>query len=109
MKTEEKDFVQADNKIAAFYKSKLLNAVNATGYSDREKAKANGMLYCLEMCYGFSRSFINFRKTFIAIKFEDAKVKNRKLLAELEAEYDAAGVKKIKTGQGIIYRIAKVS
>lgn len=107
MKATAINSVEADNKVAAFYKSKLLNAVNATGYSTKQKTRAERMLYALQLVYGYSNSYINYRKGFIAVKFENPKIKDRKTLSLLESDYAAEGIEKVVSGQGVIYRIGK--
>lgn len=105
MKAQEHDNTKASSALGAFLNAKFRNAVQSQNYCQADKTKALRIQYALELCYGFSSVFMNFRKSFISIKFENPVVKNRKLLRELEQEYVLQGIKKICTAQGIIYRI----
>lgn len=107
MKAQFINSQEADNKVAAFFKSQLISTVNSSAYSTKQKAKAEGMLYALQLAYASTRSFLNYRKSFVAIKFENAKVKNRQILKELESDFETQGITKVVSGQGIIYRLPK--
>lgn len=77
-------------------------------YSDAERVRAERMKLGLELCYSAKGIYINPRNKFIAIKIDNPTVKDRKNLALLEQDYEAQGIAKVVTAQGITYRIAKV-
>lgn len=76
-------------------------------YTAAERAKAERIKLGLEMCYSARGVYINPRNKFITIKIDSPRVRDRKNLALLEADYAAQGITKIATAQGISYRIAK--
>ena len=51
--------------------------------------------------------YLTFRKKFISIKIDGARVRDRVNLKFLEAEYEQKGYIKAVTDQGITYRIPK--
>lgn len=77
-------------------------------YTDAERVRAERMKLGLELCYSAKGIYINPRNKFIAIKIDNPTVKDRKNLALLEQDYEAEGITKVLTKQGITYRIAKV-
>lgn len=82
---------------------RLRNAVNSTRYTDSEKLRAERMKLALELVYRARGIYVNFRKTKIAVKVDDAAVKDRANLALLEQDWAARGVKKAVSAQGVIY------
>ena len=80
----------------------------STLYTDAQKVRAERMKLGLEMVYSARSAFITYRKKFVTIKLDQARVSDRKTLALLEQDYTAQGdVTKVVTDQGITYRIAK--
>ena len=77
-------------------------------YSEAQKIQAERMKLGLELCYSAKGIYVNPRKKFITIKIDNPVVRDRKNLALLEADYAAAGITKVLTEQGIVYRIAKI-
>ena len=77
-------------------------------YTDAERTRAERMKLGLELCYSAKGIYINPRNKFIAIKIDNPTVKDRKNLALLEQDYEAQGITKVLTNQGVTYRIAKV-
>jgi hypothetical protein len=77
-------------------------------YTDAERTRAERMKLGLELCYSAKGIYINPRNKFIAIKVDKPSVKDRKNLALLEQDYEAQGITKVLTNQGVTYRIAKV-
>ena len=58
--------------------------------------------------YAFKQSYITYRKKFITIKLDQARIKDRKTLALLEKDYTVeGGITKVVTDQGVTYRIAR--
>ena len=80
----------------------------STLYTDAQKVRAERMKMGLEMVYSARSAFITYRKKFVTIKLDQARVSDRKTLALLEQDYTAQGdVTKVITDQGITYRIAR--
>ena len=80
----------------------------STLYTDAQKVRAERMKLGLEMVYSARSAFITYRKKFVTIKLDQARVRDRKTLAVLEQDYTAQGdVTKVVTDQGITYRIAR--
>ena len=80
----------------------------STLYTDAQKVRAERMKLGLEMVYSARSAFITYRKKFVTIKLDQARVRDRKTLALLEQDYTAQGdVTKVVTAQGITYRIAR--
>ena len=80
----------------------------STLYTDAQKVRAERMKLGLEMVYSAKSAFITYRKKFVTIKLDQARVRDRKTLALLEQDYTTQGdVTKVITDQGITYRIAR--
>ncbi len=77
-------------------------------YSTKQRAKADAIKFALELCYSCRDIYLTYRQRFIAIKVENINRIDKKNLAMLEASWvgdSSVIVEKIKTAQGIIYRI----
>jgi hypothetical protein len=80
----------------------------STLYTEAQKVRAERMKLGLEMVYSARSAFITYRKKFVTIKLDQARVRDRKTLALLEQDYTAQGdITKVVTDQGITYRIAR--
>ena len=80
----------------------------STLYTEAQKVRAERMKLGLEMVYSARSAFITYRKKFVTIKLDQARVRDRKTLALLEQDYTAQGdLTKVVTDQGITYRIAR--
>ena len=87
--------------------ARMRSAVNSTTFSDAQKLKAERVKLALEMVYSAEKVFIEYRKKFISVKVHKAMVRDRKGLALLEMCYQNEGLEKVKTAQGVTYRILK--
>ena len=76
-------------------------------YSYAQKLQAQRMVLGLELAYSAKIYEPNPRQKFISIKLENARVRDRAVLKELEEQYEKQGVTKIVTPQGVTYRIPK--
>lgn len=84
------------------------SAVAATGYTNQQHARAAGIRFALELVYRSTEVYCTYRQRFVAIKVADPTIVDRSLLRELEAAWSAEtgfSVDKVRTPQGIIYRI----
>ena len=80
----------------------------STLYTDIQKVRAERMKLGLEMVYSARSAFITYRKKFVTIKLDQARVRDRKTLGLMEQDYTAQGdITKVVTTQGITYRIAR--
>lgn len=109
MNESEKDYKPA-GKWAWFAErdARMRSAVNSTTFSDAQKLKAERVKLALELVYSAEKVFIEYRKKFISVKVNKAVVRDRKGLVLLEMCYQNEGLEKIKTSQGVTYRIAKI-
>ena len=92
---------------AAARDARMRAAAMWSHYTDAERARAERMKLALELCYSANGFYINPREKFITIKIDRPRVVDRASLELLEADYEAQGVVKIATPQGISYRIPK--
>ena len=88
--------------------ARMRSAVNSTTFSDAQKLRAERVKLALEMAYSAEKVYIEFRKKFISVKVHKAQVRDRKMLAILDADYASEGLEKVKTAQGVTYRIIKI-
>jgi hypothetical protein len=89
--------------------ARMNSIVNSSLYTDKQKLKAERAKLALEMCYYAKEVHIEYRKTFISVKVDGAQVKDKKGLALLEMCYENEGLEKVKTKQGVTYRIYRVA
>jgi len=104
LKARNIDREEAPFPWAAIQNAAMRNAVNGSNYTQRQKAKAMGMQHALDLCVNVDGSYINYRKTFIAIKLDNPRVKDKAALKLLESDW-GANIAKIITPQGWVYRI----
>ena len=107
MHTRDLETRPAPNGWWARKDANLLNLRWEPTYSERQKTQASQMRGCLELCYGYRDTHINYRERFIAIKVDRAVVRDRRMLALLEQEWTQRGVERRTTAQGVIYRIPR--
>ena len=103
MFAKELDTKDAACKWWASQDARMRNIANASHYSEQAKIRAERMKLALELVYSSIGIHINFRKTKIAIKVTNGRVKDKINLRALEAEWAESGVQKSVTAQGIIY------
>ena len=92
---------------AASRDAKMKSYAASTFYTEAEKVTAERVKLGLEMVYSAKGVYLTFRKKFISIKIDGARVRDRVNLKFLEAEYEQKGYIKAVTDQGITYRIPK--
>lgn len=100
---------ESENKVAAYQEARIRSYAASTHYTASEKLVAERIRMCLELVYYARDTYINYRKRFIAIKLDDARVTDRKGLKDLEQDLELRGAVKVITAQGITYRIPKVA
>lgn len=105
---------EIDSKKAGMYSwfaardASMRSAVNSSLYTEKERTSAERIRMGLMLVYGGKKFYIEYRKTFIAIKIDSPVVYDRKNLAILEDDYAKIGIVKRVSAQGVIYRIPKV-
>ena len=77
-------------------------------YKPEQQIEAERVKLGLELVYSAKNIYVNPRSKFIAIKVDNARIKDSKGLKFLEEEWDSRGYKKVVTEQGVTYRIPKV-
>ena len=107
MYTRDLDTQPSTNRWWARQDANLLNLRWEPTYSERQKTQASQMRGCLELCYGYRDTHINYRERFIAIKVDRPVVRDRIMLRQLESDWAARGVERRTTAQGVIYRIPR--
>jgi hypothetical protein len=108
MKANELDTQPAGSyAYAAVRDARMRNFAMSSKYNEAQKIQAERMKLGLDMVYSARAFHINYRMKFIAIKIENPVVRDRKNLKLLEKDYEAQGILKEVTPQGIIYRIKK--
>jgi hypothetical protein len=96
------------NARGAAINAEYRNREEASKYSSEQRAQAQRIIDIMDLAYKFKATYINYRKTFIAVKIEDAMIKDRKLAKEVDVIFAERGYTKAKTPQGIVVRITKV-
>lgn len=104
MKANEID--SKDSGIYAFYAARdarMRSIVNASRFTEAMKIRAERMKLALGLVYSAKAIHVNFRKTKITIKVDTGTVRDRKNLGLLEQDWEAQGVTKTLSPQGVIY------
>ena len=107
MNTQTVDNKESSIKWIAHQDAKMRSYAASSHYLTAEKLIAERIRYCLESCYYTSGIYLIFRKKFITIKIDKARIRNAKDLANLEQDYKSRGITKVISAQGVIYRIPK--
>lgn len=106
MKEVNLDTQEAGNKAFAARDASIKSYAASTAYNEAQKVQAERVKVGLGLVYG-GTVYINYRKKFIAVKVEYPIVRSKKDLRLLEKDYEAAGIVKAVTPQGVTYRIPK--
>lgn len=107
MKITESHYTPASTKWAASVDAVKRSSTEKLAYSDLQRLQAERMKIGLEMVYA-NDVYINYRKKFISVKIDQPAVKDLKNLRALEKQYEEAGIEKLISPQGVIYRIPKL-
>jgi allophanate hydrolase subunit 1 len=84
--------------------ARMRNYANSTLYTEAQKLKAERMKLVLEMVYSAKKVHINYRKTFVAIKVDSARIRDAKTLKMAEQDWSNDGITKVVSDQGVVYR-----
>jgi hypothetical protein len=85
--------------------ARMKSVVNASLFTESQKIKAERVKLALEMVYSCEDVTITNCKKWIRVKVHNGKVRDRRNLGLFEQDWTAAGITKMLTGQGIIYRV----
>ena len=108
MIARELDTKESSFKWVAARDAAMKSYAASTLYTEAQKIRAERTKLGLEMVYSAKNIFITYRKKFITIKLDQARVKDSKTLKLLEQDYEKfGGITKVSTDQGITYRIAR--
>lgn len=103
--TETKHISASQYAFFAARDAAMKSAVNASLFTDAQKLKAERVKLALELVYSCESVSITNCKTWIRVKVHKAVVRDRKNLRLLESDWEAIGIQKCSTAQGIIYRV----
>ena len=108
----EKELNSADQNTnyGAFLASKdaaARNRVNQRLYTVQQKKEGQRVAKRLIAAYDFDKSYINYRKKFIAVKLAKPTTKNWNLARDLDRQFNDRGYVKANTEQGMIIRIPR--
>lgn len=105
MDTQELDTKPAGRyALAAYLDARMKNSVNASLYTEKQKAQAEGMRFALELVYS-GPVHLNYRQKGISLKVEGRTVKDRANLRLLEEEWASRGIQRKDSPQGVIYHV----
>ena len=108
MLASELDTKAAVYKWAAARDAAIRSYAASTLYTETQRLRAERMKLGLEMVYWSKNVCVTYRKKFITIKLDQARVRDAKTLSLLEKDYtELKDVTKVVTDQGITYRIAR--
>ena len=107
MKAQDLNTQEAPNKWWAARDAAQRSYAASTHYTEAQKIQAERMKLGLELVYAAKGIHINFRQKFITVKVDGPLCKDRKTLLLLEQDWEQAGVVKLVSAQGVVYRIPK--
>ena len=96
------------NAWGAARNAEMLNNKLKHTYNLAQQRKAITARDLLDTAYSYSKLYINYRKTFIAIKLEGARAKDA-TAQRVNTLFAELGYVRVDTPQGIIYRIMRVA
>jgi len=79
-----------------------------TFYSQAQLTSALRVSDLLDYAYNYKNKYINYRKTFIAIKLDNPRVLDKAMLDAVEELFAEQGYTKAVSPQGIIYRMPRI-
>ena len=96
-----------DNKRGAALNAYYRNREMAMTYSPAEQCMAQRALDLLDTAFAYAKSYINYRKTFMAVKIEGAIKRDKALAREAVSILESRGYGVVSTPQGIVVRIPR--
>lgn len=77
-------------------------------YTGAQRAKAETFLDLIKWAYAGDKFYLTYRKGFISIKLTAPMVRERKYAREIDAICQERGYEKVRTQQGLTFRIPRV-
>ncbi len=96
-----------DNKLGAAVNAHYRNREMACTYTREQQCLAQRALDILDTAFAYARSYINYRKKFMAVKLEGAMKRDRRLAQEAVSILESKGYEVVSTAQGIVVRIPR--
>lgn len=96
-----------DNSRGAALNAYYRNREMACTYTREQQCLAQRALDLLDTAFAYARSYINYRKQFMAVKIEGAVKRDRKMAREAVSILEARGYTVVTTPQGIVVRIPR--
>lgn len=106
MKSVSLDTKEAPNKWRAQQDANMRNAVNRSLYTSSQQTRAQRLAGALELVYS-GEVYVNYRKRAIAVKVDQAQVRDSQSLGLLEQDWNTEGITKRVSAQGVIYTIPR--
>lgn len=106
---ETKEYKHKDAGRFAFFAARdaaFRSAKNKFNFDDVQKLRADRIKASLEMLYSYSDIKLDYCTRHIRIKLITPHVRDKKMLKELESQWADQGIVRVKTAQGLIYRVA---
>ena len=107
MKSRDLENTSAPNPWWAARDARMRAIVMASTWSQAKLIQAESIKQVIPLVYSCREVYVNPRQKFITIKIENARVKDRPNLDLLEQEWEAKGIKKCESAQGVIYRVPR--
>jgi hypothetical protein len=107
VKTLELDVMKATNKWWASFDAQRRNTNNKSHYDAATQVRVERMKMSLSVLYAAKNIYERYGKQGVSIKLDTPRVRDRAELLLMEQCWDAQGVTKRITPQGIIYRFSK--
>jgi hypothetical protein len=96
-----------ENARGAALNAHYRNREMACTYTREQQCLAQRALDLLDTAYGYAKSYINYRKKFIAVKIESAVKRDKKLAEQALSILQERGYEVVSTPQGIVVRIPR--
>jgi CO dehydrogenase/acetyl-CoA synthase alpha subunit len=99
---------ESTNKWWALQDRRNRNIANSSHYTLTERTRAERMRQVLMLVYSGKVYDVGYGKKSSSIKIQNWTVRDKKLLAELETDWEKEGITKKESPQGVQYHIPKV-
>ena len=96
-----------DNAQKAAVRAYYHNRQMAGTYTLAQQCLAQRALDLLDTVYSYARSYVNYRKKFIAVKLESQTARDRKAAREALGILEGKGYSVVATPQGLVVRIPR--
>lgn len=107
MQTREMEHQKAPWAWVAARDARQRSLAAQSHYTQAQQVAAERMRLVLECVYTNRAIYVTYRQKFIAVKVDQALVRDRRALQDLETEWAQLGYEKVVTNQGVTYRIPR--